>query len=116
MGENLEPSQFALLSALSSHPGASQTPISRALGLDKTTMSRNLRILRRNGWIEPAAKTNDGRERGFRLTPEGEQVLSATKPGWLRAQEKLRAVLQPGEWETLQRVIGRVSDTLVEFR
>jgi DNA-binding MarR family transcriptional regulator len=109
MGREMEPAQFSLLSALSHRPGATQAPLGRALGLDKTTMSRNLRLMQRNGWIEPAP-TNDQRERGFRLTPRGEKILSAARLGWLRAQAKLRTALKAGEWETMLKVVGRITE------
>jgi DNA-binding MarR family transcriptional regulator len=115
MGREIEPAQFSLLSVLSHRPGASQAPLGRALGLDKTTMSRNLRLMQRNGWIEPAL-TDDQRERGFRLTPGGAKILSATRPGWLRAQAKLRTALKPGEWETMLKVFGRVAEAALAAR
>src|SRR5580704_14440562 len=92
MNWSMEPAQFSLLSALSLRPGVSQAPLGRALGLDKSTMSRNLRLMKQNRWIEPALN-DDRRERGYRLTPAGKRILSATKPGWAGAQSKLRAAL-----------------------
>jgi DNA-binding MarR family transcriptional regulator len=109
MGASIEPSQFALLSALSRQPGASQTPLGRALGLDKTTMSRNLRVMQKNGWIEPAF-SGDKRQRGHRLTISGEQILAKTKPGWLRAQAKLRAAFDPGDWENSLKTFDRTAE------
>ena len=100
---------------LSHRPGASQAPLGRALGLDKTTMSRNLQLMQRNGWIEPA-RTDDRRERGFRFTAAGAQLLSATKPGWRRAQARLRTALNPGEWETMSKVFGRVAEAALAAR
>jgi DNA-binding MarR family transcriptional regulator len=108
MGSNLEPAQFSLLSALNYRNAASQAPLGHALGLDKTTMSRNLRLLRKNLLIEPAP-TDDRRTRGYRLTPAGKNTLADAKPGWARAQAKLRAALKPGEWETILNAIGRVA-------
>lgn len=104
----LEPGQFALLSAFESHPGVSQMTIGRALGIDKTTLSRNLRLLERSSWII-AGPTSDQRERGYRLTNAGKKVLASSKAGWSRAQKKLRSALQPGEWESLMNVFGRVA-------
>src|SRR6266851_5238614 len=65
---HLEASQFALLSAIERQPGCNQSMLARALGLDKTTLSRNLSVLARRDWIERQEAT-DQRERGFRLTP-----------------------------------------------
>jgi len=109
MGRDMEPSQFSLLSALSQMRGASQASLGRALGLDKTTMSRNLRLMQSNGWIKPV-KADDGRQRGYRLTPAGAKMHAAGKASWMRTQERLRAELGDGDWEAMFEVIGRVAE------
>lgn len=106
---SVEPTQFSLLSALSGHPGAVQATLGRALGLDKTTMSRNLRLMHRNRWIEPI-RSDDARERGYRLTRGGEKLLATARPGWLRAQTRLRAAMKPEEWETVLKISRRVAE------
>lgn len=113
IGSGVEPAQFSLLTALSGNPGAVQAKLGRVLGLDKTTMSRNLRLLERNGWIEPN-RSDDARERGYRLTPDGEKVLATARPGWQRAQTKLRAALKPEEWETVLKLSRRFAEAAVE--
>ena len=110
MGPNIEPPQFALLAALQHRPGIGQTPLARALGLDKTTLSRNLSLMQRNGWITPAADSpSKGDRKSYRLTPEGERILAETRPGWMRAQEKLRSALVAGEWDTMLKAFGQVA-------
>lgn len=108
MGSTTEPAQYALLSALERKPGLSQTQLGRALGLDKTTLSRNFKVLQKNGWIE-LAPSQDKRERGVRLTSAGADVLAAARPGWERAQTKLREALPPGQWENLFTVLAAVT-------
>jgi DNA-binding MarR family transcriptional regulator len=110
MGPQIEPGQFALLSALSGHPGIGQGPLGRALGLDKTTLSRNLRVLEKNGWIERSTRAADRREHGYHLTPAGTKILTGTKIAWTQAQTKLRNALHPGEWETMLRMFGRIAE------
>jgi DNA-binding MarR family transcriptional regulator len=112
IGNGVETSQYSLLTALSRRPGATQAPIGRALGLDKTTVSRNMRVLLKNGWVEPAPSpglNEDRRERGYRLTPLGKQVLADAKPGWERAQRKLRAAIKPEEWDAVLKVFNQVA-------
>lgn len=108
MGPAIDPSQFALLSAFQHKPGIPQTALGRVLGLDKTTLSRNLRLLVRNGWIEPVPAA-DRRARGFRLTAAGEAVLGETQPGWRRAQLKLQQTLGADDWRTLAELAKRVA-------
>ena len=86
--------------------------LARALGLDKTTLSRNLRLLERNRWIAPAsspAPDRDGRERAYRITRSGQRTLAAARPGWLRAQSRLRAALKPDAWETSLTAIAQLA-------
>src|SRR5262249_3023808 len=59
-GTGLEAPQFALLMVLSGHWDASQATIGRRYGLDKTTISRNLKWLERRGLIA-AAGAEDAR-------------------------------------------------------
>jgi hypothetical protein len=60
-GTGLEAPQFALMMALNGHGDASQAAIGRRYGLDKTTISRNLKWLERRGLIL-ATGAEDGRE------------------------------------------------------
>jgi len=115
MGRELEPGPFATLSFLSMRPGASQSAAGSALGLDKTTMSRNLLLLRSRNWIE-WVPTDDRRERGYRLTETGAEILAAAKPGWLRAQEKMRAALGAEQWDAMFQLVGHVADSAVRAR
>ena len=115
MGGNMEPAQFSLLSVLRCSPGTNQASLGRALGMDKTTVSRNLRLMRKHAWIEPNLP-DDRRERGWRLTPTGKRILGATEPGWKRAQSKLRAAVRPVEWESILRVLRHVDGAALVAR
>ena len=99
-GAGIEASQFALLSLLEKMPGSSQAVQGRWLAMDKTTLSRNFKLLKQQGWIEPSPG-KDERERGFRLTRKGQQRLEAAKPLWKDAQQRLQSVLGPREWEAV---------------
>ncbi len=117
MGNAIEPTQFALLTALSKMPNISQAPLGRALGIDKTSLSRNLRLMEKNGWLKPvkASDREDRRERVYRLTDSGEAILATTKPHWKRAQTKLRTAMTPEEWATMRTVFARVADIAAEL-
>ncbi|MGC4054814.1 MAG: MarR family winged helix-turn-helix transcriptional regulator [Paludibaculum sp.] len=111
----LEPAQYSLLTAISMSKAAGQTALGRILGLDKTTLSRNLKVLQRNHWIAPAA-SEDRRVRGYRLTEEGQALLDRANPAWLRAQERMRRALLPGEWESLMSTFRRVAEAAQSAR
>jgi DNA-binding MarR family transcriptional regulator len=108
MGSGVEPAQYSLLTILNHLPGTKQASLGRALGMDKTTLSRNLRLMQKSAWIEPFL-ADDHRERGYRLTRAGKRALTAAKPGWERAQRQLRAALKPGEWDTMFKFFSQVA-------
>ncbi|MBI3400829.1 MAG: winged helix-turn-helix transcriptional regulator [Acidobacteria bacterium] len=100
----IEGTQFALLSVLSSQGPCSQAAIGHRFALDKTTLSRNLKLLKDKGWIETAAAA-DGRERRYVLTAAGEKRLAAAKPAWRRAQEHLRTSMTAKEWDAMWKLL-----------
>jgi DNA-binding MarR family transcriptional regulator len=101
LGDGIEPGQFALLTAIAQFPGCTQAPLGRALGFDKTTLSRNLKLMARNGWVEAAA--------GLHLTAAGQTLLTEAKPAWQRAQQKLEAELPAGEWDRMMKSFEMVA-------
>jgi DNA-binding MarR family transcriptional regulator len=105
MGNAIEPTQFSLLFALHQKPGRGQSALAKALGLDKTTLSRNLTLMQKSGWTEPVS-SDDLRERGYRLTAKGNRLLAKATPGWQKAQDKLRAAMAPAEWEAMMTAFG----------
>jgi DNA-binding MarR family transcriptional regulator len=108
MGTGIEPSQFSLLMALTRKPGCSQAWLGSFLGLDKTSLSRNLQLMKKNGWILNT-KSDDRRERGYRLSAAGKRVLDETQPAWSRAQTRLRESMSAEEWDLMQRAFGIVA-------
>jgi DNA-binding MarR family transcriptional regulator len=96
----MEAPQFALLLTLDKQGASSQAAIGRRYALDKTTISRNLKVLERNGWIE-SSLANDKRERRFILTAEGHTRLAAARPEWKKAQEHLRSGMTARQWNTM---------------
>ena len=62
------------------------------LGMDRTTLTRNLSPLLDAGLVE-AARGHDARRRMITLTSEGRTRLSAAKALWQRAQKIIDAML-----------------------
>ena len=95
----IEAAQFGLLAVLDRMPGASQSVQGRLLAMDKTTLSRNFKLLKRRGWIE-LSPGKDERERGYRLTRAGRERLKAAKPLWNVAQQRLQCIVGSRAWAT----------------
>jgi DNA-binding MarR family transcriptional regulator len=102
----LEAPQYALLMALSRQGPAGQGALGRRHALDKTTVSRNLGWLQRQGWIARSAGT--GRERTFELTAAGRKQLAAALPAWKKLQAELRSAMTTREWDAMFRAFRSV--------
>jgi DNA-binding MarR family transcriptional regulator len=96
----LRGTQFNLLVALSI---AGQAPLLRLadeLGLDRTTLTRNLGPLERDGLVE-SAPGSDRRVRLLRLTDGGRRALTAAMPRWEAAQHRVVGALGKTRWREL---------------
>ena len=104
----IEGPQFGLLAVLDRQGPCTQTTLGRLFALDKTTLSRNLQLLKREGWIR-AVPGKDARERRVSLTPAGRRHLAAARPAWRKAQEQLRASLGAKEWNAMFRTFQTIT-------
>jgi DNA-binding MarR family transcriptional regulator len=107
-GTGVEAPQFTLMLTLEKAGPSSQVDLARRYALDKTTVSRNLRLLERKGWIESAA-SKDKRKRQFVLTAAGRKRLEAAKPKWKKAQDDLKSTMSAEEWDAMFQVFRNVA-------
>lgn len=100
----LKGTQFTLLVAIRLAGAPRLGSLAGILGMDRTTLSRNLRPLERDGLVE-SARGEDRRERRLRLTPAGEERLREAHEHWARAQTWIVESLGEDAWtELMERV------------
>ena len=80
------------------------------LGMERTTLLRNLRPLQREGLI----KISGGRGGHIQLaiTDKGQTAITKLLPAWRSAQEKVVAMLGEKRWSTILDDLGRVATGL----
>ncbi|HEY2850087.1 MAG TPA: MarR family transcriptional regulator [Gemmatimonadaceae bacterium] len=105
----IEGAQFALLAMIGGSGACTQASLAERFDFDKTTVSRNVRLLTRRGWIA-FARGEDGRERRLRLTSAGRKRLTAAKPAWRAAQDRLRGTMTQRNWDAMLALFGRVTN------
>ena len=84
----LRGTQFTLLTAIRLMQPATVNEIAASLGMDRTTLTRNLRPLEREGLIR-ISEGADRRVREITLTKEGGARLGRAYPLWKEVQEKI---------------------------
>lgn len=98
----LRTTQFTLLNAIRIAGPVTVRRLATAVVMDRTTLTRDLRPLERQGLVS-IAPGEDRRERRVDLTPKGAQVINRTLPLWERVQTQVTAGLGP---ERLRRLLG----------
>ena len=93
----IKTTQFTLLQALTRTGSISQGKLGELLGLDSTTLTRTLALLRRKGWIQ-TKPGQDRREVRLTLTAEGKRKYLSALHYWQSAQRQLRRVLGGAGW------------------
>jgi DNA-binding MarR family transcriptional regulator len=93
--------------AIAGAGGARQARIAKALGLEKSTLSRNLGRIIERGWVRTEPDP-DGGER-LVLTAEGRRVMMRALPAWSAAQRRASAEVHGQLVEALTRS-ARASD------
>lgn len=100
--------QFTLLQALTRAPGISQKQLAELLGMDSTTLTRTLALLRRRGWFRPETGTDRRTLRLF-LTPAGQREYQRVLPYWESAQRRLRQALGEANWNQALTAAARTA-------
>ena len=104
----IEAPQFAILNLLDALGESNQATIGARFDLDKTTLSRNLKLLHEKGWIA-LARGADRRERTVTLTSAGRARLAAARPAWRNAQAAMEKALGVKEWRETFRTLDAVA-------
>jgi DNA-binding MarR family transcriptional regulator len=92
--------QTPILSALQARSGWGMAELSDWLGMERTTLVRNLRPLQREGLVEISGGGRGGHVE-LAITVKGRAALSQMLPGWRLAQQKVVATLGEQRWSTI---------------
>ena len=103
----LRASQYAVLVAVATQGAMSITVLANALGMDRTTLSRNLRPLEKDGLIMVGPE-GWGRRRMLEITKKGRSRLLEALPLWKQAQATLRRKLGDHDWGYVHDILDRL--------
>lgn len=96
--------QFGILRLLSARPGLTTGAIAEALATDSTTLTRALKIIHDNKWIE-LTPGEDRRERRWVVTPAGQDRLQQALPLWKQAQKEFEQMVEGVDMDALTRTV-----------
>jgi len=78
--------------------------------MEKSTLSRNVRRLQKNGWLR-ILESDKGRTHTLKLTSKGSRVLQKGVPLWETAQREAEAILGKTGIQEIMRIAGTLRST-----
>ena len=106
----LRSTQTPILRALQSKEGCPMAELCDYLGMERTTLVRNLRPLERDGLVRWKGGGR-GHVQLF-ITPKGRTALAKLLPAWRSAQNKVVATLGRERWSQILRDLDLVAHEL----
>ncbi|HTC16712.1 MAG TPA: MarR family winged helix-turn-helix transcriptional regulator [Steroidobacteraceae bacterium] len=101
-GSGLHPTQYTLLQALELAPHLTTSELAQAIGIDQTTATRALALIKKAGLaLDRVGK--DRRERRWVLSAKGQSQLTGLRPKWEAAQEAFEKRLGRSEAAALKK-------------
>ncbi len=107
----LHATQYTVLQLLESAAELTTTEIADALGIDQTTATRTLALIRKNG-LATDAVGEDRRQRRWTLTAEGRAQLKKLRPRWEAAQAAFEKRLGRTEAAALKKAAYLAASSL----
>jgi DNA-binding MarR family transcriptional regulator len=106
--------QFGVLHAIYNIDSTRISDLADKLGMDRTTLTRNLSVLERNAFIE-ISEGKDHRTRIVTATQKGRNAVSKTILLWNEIQRKVKQKMGENLWHELMQNLGellKVTDQL----
>ena len=89
----LRGSQLNLLAAIAYAGPVRRSDLAKAMHIDISTLTRNLRVMETNDWVAPVADSSDGRGAPIGITKAGKDLLARATPLWRIAQRRASELL-----------------------
>lgn len=104
----LRATQLSLLVALTKTGGIPFTRLAAMLGMDRTTLTRNVTPLQRDGLVTQR-HGSDRRVKLLTITPRGSRTLAAAIPLWEAAQVQVISGIGAGRWADVRRELQQIT-------
>ena len=102
-------SQMNILTVVALKGPIQPVEVGRALAIEKSTLSRNVGLMEKNGWLkcQPAA-TGTGHQ--LKLTKKGERLYQKASAAWREAQDRVEALLGKAGVNSIRNAVERTRE------
>ena len=96
----IRPTQGSILASLNSRDSWNMAELSDWLGMDRTTLVRNLRPLQRDGFVKVVGGGRGNRVE-LTITTKGRKQIEKLRPAWKSAQNAVVKTLGAKRWSAI---------------
>jgi len=100
-------SQANILAAIAKMGEVRPAEVSRILRIEKSTLSRDVELMKRNGWLESEPPAG-GRNQTVRLTLQGKMLLVKIRPSWEKSQAEATLLIGEDGEAALRQMASRL--------
>jgi DNA-binding MarR family transcriptional regulator len=110
----LRSTQFAILVGIAKKQPVSIGALGGVLVIDPTTLTRSLRLLKKEGLITISDRSTM-RQRFLRIAPKGARTLARSLPLWRRAQREFVSTIGAKHWTDLRNELERLARVAIRL-
>jgi DNA-binding MarR family transcriptional regulator len=106
----LKVSQFIMMKNIAKNPRVSVSELAKLLVMDQSTVTRNLRVLKKLGYVHMEPEVTDQRIKRIRVTDIGISKMNEATPLWETVQMEMERVLGRKHIEALLVSLRKISE------
>lgn len=111
----LKNTQYVTLKITSMTNKITITDIGKRLGLEQSTVTRNVDLLNKNGLVQISNCSTDARKKQVVITSKAKQLLQEADKLWIQAHTNLKQGLGEEKFETLIASLEQVEQTILKL-
>lgn len=105
----LKVTQFSMLANIARNPGITVSELAKTLFMDQTTVTRNLRVLEKSGYVHLEAEATDYRIKRILVSDIGMAKMDEARPLWEKAQLEMDRLLGRERIDELLRSLNKIT-------
>lgn len=86
----LKITQYSMLMNIARNRGITTTELAKVMLMDQTTVTRNLQLLEKKGYILFLEEGKDLRSKQIQISQKGQKMIEQAKPLWEKAQREIK--------------------------
>jgi len=106
---NLTAGQFTILAALSRNKPVKLSTLADEIGMDRTTLTKDLAPLERRNLVSSIPNKSDRRVRDLKLSENGKDLLRQAHPLWEAAQISSLEKIGDADWTEVRSVLDTLA-------